>query len=195
MDETLVANSSSTPLSSHLKLVPINGINLEEMEVGVIYAYLDDKETLYGVFNSASHFAEANYLNPWQAYRYINKEKAIPIADGLLSVYLCCNPLYRQNLLDNQDKRNWGVVSIDTQDNNFVRFHDNPNAARIELSALVGIIDLKPSRNFTKDYITGATRKGVKTEPVKFRRRFKLQCLKNYISKMNHSKTLEGSKD
>lgn len=71
-----------------------------------MHAYLDDKETLYGVFKSASSFAVENNINPWQTYRYINKEKAIPIADGLLSVYLCCNPLYRQTILDSQDKKN-----------------------------------------------------------------------------------------
>lgn len=45
----------------------------------VIYAYLDDKKTLYGVFNTASEFALSHGLNPWQAYRYINKERAIPL--------------------------------------------------------------------------------------------------------------------
>ena len=43
--------------------------------------------------------------------------------------------------MDIQDKHNWPVVSIDTKDNDFVRYHDNPSAARVELSALVGITD------------------------------------------------------
>jgi len=88
----------------------------------------------------------------------------------------CIHLLKSEQKNKNKTKnKNWGVVSIDTLENNFVRFHDNPNAARIELSALVGITSLKPSRNFTKDYITGALRKGVRSEPIKFRRRFKLQ--------------------
>jgi hypothetical protein len=94
----------------------------------------------------------------------------------------CCNPLYRKKMLESQDKKNWKVISIDTIYNNIVRFHENPNAARIELSALLGIKDLKPSRNFTKDYITGPMRKGVRAEPVKFRRRFKLMWFKDYIA-------------
>jgi hypothetical protein len=65
-------------LGSFEKLVPIIGINLAEIPEGFIYAYLDDKETLFGVFRSASEFALANNLNPWQAYRYINKDKQIP---------------------------------------------------------------------------------------------------------------------
>jgi hypothetical protein len=31
----------------------------------VIYAYLDDKKTLYGVFNTASEFALSHGLNPF----------------------------------------------------------------------------------------------------------------------------------
>lgn len=91
-------------------------------------------------------------------------------------VYLCCNPVYRQTMLDIQDKRNWPVVSIDTKDKDLVRYHDNPGAARVELSALVGITELKPTRNFTKDYITGTKRSGT----TRFRRRFKLMWLKDY---------------
>jgi hypothetical protein len=35
-------------------------------------------------------------LNPWQAYRYINKERAISIEIEVdtLFIYLCCNPMY-----------------------------------------------------------------------------------------------------
>jgi hypothetical protein len=78
VDETIQTISSSAPLASFEKLVPIIGINLAEIPEGFIYAYLDDKETLFGVFRSASEFALANKLNPWQAFRYINKEKQIP---------------------------------------------------------------------------------------------------------------------
>jgi hypothetical protein len=48
---------------------------------------------------------------------------------------------YRETLLDIQDKKNWPVVSIDTLDNYLVRFHNNPNAARVELSSLLGITE------------------------------------------------------
>lgn len=85
-------------------------------------------------------------MNSWQCYRYINKEKAILINNGLLSVYLCCNPIYLKTLLDRQDKKNWPVVSFDTANNDEIRFHDNPNAARIELSALVGITNFARKR-------------------------------------------------
>ena len=97
--------SVSVPLSSHKKLTPITGINLESIPIGDIYAYLDDKETLFDIYKSASHFASIHKISPWQAYRYINLERLIPISDGILSVYLCCNPIYRQTLLDNQDKK------------------------------------------------------------------------------------------
>jgi hypothetical protein len=82
-------------------------------------------------------------------------------------------------LLNIQDKKNWPVVSIDTLDNDLVRFHDNPNAARVELSSLLGITDLKPSRNFTQTYITGPSRNGQITTPSKFNKRFKLLWLKD----------------
>lgn len=183
VDETIQTISSSAPLASFEKLVPIIGINLEEIPEGFIYAYLDDKETLFGVFRSASEFALANNLNPWQAFRYINKEKEIPVEGGILSVFLCCNPLHRENLLNIQDKKNWPVVSIDTLDNDMVRFHDNPNAARAELSSLLGISDLKPTRSFTQSYITGPTRNGQITTPSKFKKRFKLLWFKDYIKK------------
>ena len=50
----------------------------------------------------------------------------------------------------------------------------------MELSALVGATDIKLSRNFTQDYITGPKRKGEKTKPSKFRKRFKLLWLKDF---------------
>jgi hypothetical protein len=90
-------------------------------------------------------------------------------------LYLCCNPLYRKKLLEKQDKKNWPVVSIDTLNNNEIRYHDNPQKAREELSNLLGIKNLKPSRNFTKDYITGSSSNGGK--PSRFFRRFKLMWL------------------
>lgn len=80
-------------------------------------------------------------------------------------------------MLDNQNKSTWPVVSIDTEDNDFVRFHENPAEARLTLSNLVGIYDLKPSRNFTKDYITGP--RGA--NPTRFRKRFKLVWVKDYL--------------
>lgn len=180
VDETLKSISTSAPLNSFQKLIPITGINLNEIPYGLIYVYLDDKETLYEIYNSSSEFASAHNINPWQAYRYINLEKAIPIKQNVLSVFLCCNPAYRKNIIDSQDKKNWPVVSIDTLDNNLIRYHENPNAARFELSALVGVTDIKLSRNFTQDYITGPKRKGEKTKPSKFRKRFKLLWLKDF---------------
>jgi hypothetical protein len=180
VDNTLQNIFVSAPLSYHKKLIPITGINLENIPTGVISAYLDDKETLFDIFNSASDFAAIHKINPWQAYRYINLEKLIPISDGILYIYLCCNPIYRQTLLDNQDKRNWPVVSIDTENNNLVRFHDNPNACRTELSTLLGLTKFKPSRNFTQDYITGALRNGKKSVPSKFKKRFIIKWLKDF---------------
>ena len=56
-----------------------------------------------------------------------------------------------------RDKKNWPVVSVDTLNNNKIRFHETPSSARSELSELVGKTDLKPTRNFTKDYITGSS--------------------------------------
>ena len=180
VDNTLQNISVSVPLSSHKKLTPITGINLESIPIGDIYAYLDDKETLFDIYKSASHFASIHKISPWQAYRYINLERLIPISDGILSVYLCCNPIYRQTLLDNQDKKNWAVISIDTENNNLLRFHDNPNSCRTELSTLLGITDIKPSRNFTKDYITGPMRNGKKSAPSKFKKRFIIKWLKDF---------------
>ena len=43
VDETIQTISSSAPLASFEKLVPIIGINLAEIPEGFIYAYLDDK--------------------------------------------------------------------------------------------------------------------------------------------------------
>lgn len=93
-------------------------------------------------------------------------------------MYLGCNPVYRKELLDNKNNKYWPVVSIDTLNNNEVRYHDTPNKAREELSQLLGITNLKPSRNFTKDYITGSSSKGGKTS--RFLRRFRLMWLHEY---------------
>lgn len=154
VDNNLKTIFSSAPLTFNKNLIPITGFNLvpeAEIPIGVIYAYLDDKETLYNIFSTASEFASVHDLNPWQAYRNINKERAIPISEGLLSIYLCCNPLYRNTLLDIQDKKNWPVVSIDTKDKNFIRYHKNPNACRKELSDLLGITEITHSvRNLPK---------------------------------------------
>jgi len=49
------------------------------------------------------------------------------------------------------------VISIDTLNNDEIRYHDNPKSVRLELSKLLSITELKPSRNFTKDYITGSS--------------------------------------
>jgi hypothetical protein len=55
----------------------------------VIYAYLDDKKTLYRIFNTALDFNQA----------YINKEKVIQIEIDTLFIYLYCNPLYLKTIL------------------------------------------------------------------------------------------------
>ena len=178
VDNTL--NDISVPISSHKKIIPITGINLESIPIGSIYAFLEDKETIFDIYISATQFATIHNLNPWQAYRYINLEKLISLSDGLLSVYLCCNPIYRKTLLDIQDKKNWPVVSIDTLNNNLIRYHNNPKSCRIELSTLLGITDLTPSRNFTQDYITGPMRKGKKMPPSKFKKRFIIKWLKEF---------------
>ena len=189
-DSTLKISSSfgnNRSLSSFKNLVSVKDINLNNIPMNVIYAYLDDKKTLYGIFNNATEFALSHGLNPWQAYKYINKERAIPIkivkiapAVYTLFIYLCCNPIYLKNKIDIQSKQYWPVVSIDTTENNLVRFHDTPNAARIELSALLGITNLKPTRNFTQSYITGPIRKGVKMKLSKFKNRFILLWLKYF---------------
>ena len=54
VDNTLQTISFSVPLSSHKKLSSITGINLENIPIGVIYAYLEDKETLYEIYKSAA---------------------------------------------------------------------------------------------------------------------------------------------
>jgi hypothetical protein len=52
--------------------------------------------------------------------------------------------------LEKQDKKNWPVISIDTLNNNEIRYHDNPKKAREELSKLLGINKLKPSLTLRK---------------------------------------------
>lgn len=177
-----ILSSSQIPLSYHSKLPQISGIDLDLIPEGFIYAYLEDKTTLLEVFNSASEFASIYNLNPWQAYRYLNKEKPIAVFEGtsISFIYLCTSPIYRKKLLDIQDKRNWPVVSIDTFQKDEIRYHDNPKSARKELSNLLGIFELKPTRNFTSAYITGLTRKGVKLVPSKFGNRFKLLWFKDF---------------
>jgi hypothetical protein len=197
VDEVINEINKSSPLSSHQKLTEVTGIDLNSIPKNEIQARLaDSKDIILDTFSSASEFARNYGLNPWH-YRYINLDRPICIdLDSLRSnsfklenpalgeestklfVYLCCNPDYRQNVLENKNKKSWPVVSIDTLNNNEVRFHDNPNKARLELSNLMGITDLKASRNFTKDYITGSSSKGGK--PSKFLRRFKLMWLHDY---------------
>jgi hypothetical protein len=88
--------SSEAPLSTFKYLLTIKSIHLNNIPMDIIYTYLDDKKTLYGVFNTASEFALSHGLNPWQAYSYIKKEKAISIKIKVetLFIYLCCNPIY-----------------------------------------------------------------------------------------------------
>lgn len=145
LDEIL--SSSQIPLSYQNKFPLISGIDLYLIPEGFIYAYLEDKTTLFEVFNSASEFTSIYNLNPWQAYRYINKEKTIAIFEGasISFIYLCTNPNYRKKLLDIQDKRNWPVVSIDTFQKGKIRYHDNSKSARKDLSNLLGIFELKPT--------------------------------------------------
>jgi hypothetical protein len=56
--------SVSVPLSSHKKLTPITQINLENIPNGFIYAYLEDKETLFDIYKSAAEFASIHKINP-----------------------------------------------------------------------------------------------------------------------------------
>jgi len=64
LDTILQITSSEAPLSSFKNLVPITGINLNNIPMDVIYTYLDNNKTLYGVFNNASEFALYHGLNP-----------------------------------------------------------------------------------------------------------------------------------
>jgi hypothetical protein len=199
VDEVINEIINKSPLSSHLKLTSVTGIDLDSIPIDEVQARLaDSKDIILDTFSSASEFARFYSLNPWQAYRYINLDRPIRInlkslsyenieflkdlelkdENSYIYVYLCCNPTYRKELLEKQDKKNWPVVSIDTLNNNEVRFHDTPNKAREELSKLLGITKLKPSRNFTKDYITGSSSKGGK--PSRFLRRFRLMWLHEY---------------
>ena len=183
-DETLNELTTNVPLSHHQKLANITDDFLNNLASDLLYVYLEDRKTIYGTFKTASEFAKLHNLNPWQAYRYVNKEYLInikdPNTDNIVSVYLFANPSYLKTLLDIQDKQNWPVVSIDTAEKDFVRYHDNPNQAREELSALIGEFELKPTRNFTSNYITGVVRKGIKQNPSKFKNRFILKWFKDF---------------
>lgn len=115
-DSTLQISYYEAPLSSFKNVVSIKDINLNNIPMNVIYAYLEDKKTLYGIFNTASEFALSHGLNPWQAYKYINKARrgAIPIEIEVdtLFIYLCCNPIYLKNIFDIHSKQYWPVVSL-----------------------------------------------------------------------------------
>jgi hypothetical protein len=45
---------------------------------------------------------------------------------------------------------------------------------------LLGLTEIKPSRNFSQDYITGAMRNGKKSVPSKFKKRFIIKWLKDF---------------
>lgn len=92
------------PLSSHKNILPISGIEIKDIPFGKIHAIFSNKSDLYGEYVSCGQFAKDHGLNDWQAYRYLNLERPIPISGGLISVFLCCNPDYRQYLLDVQNK-------------------------------------------------------------------------------------------
>ena len=62
VDNTL--NDISVPISSHKKIIPITGINLESIPIGSIYAFLEDKETIFDIYISATQFATIHNLNP-----------------------------------------------------------------------------------------------------------------------------------
>lgn len=184
IDGTLNELTTNVPLSHHHNLINLTDDFLNNLDAGLLYVYFEDKKTIYGTFKTASEFAKLHNLNPWQAYRYINKEFLVnitdPATDDVLSVYLLANPSHLKTLADIQDKKDWPVVSIDTAENNFVRYHENPNQAREELSALVGEFELKPTRSFTNIYITGVVRKGIKQNPSKFKNRFILKWFKDF---------------
>lgn len=178
-DNAINCYLENSPLNSHQKLFSVSGMVLDHIPTGIIRVYLENKCDVYGDYPSCSAFASEHGINPWQTYRYLNLDRAIPIFGGSLVVYLCCNPETRRNMLDIQIKDTWPVVSTDSLDGT-VRFHNTPASARLELSAIVGITELKPTRNFVKDYITGPTKKGVRSQPSRFRRRFQLVFLKDY---------------
>jgi hypothetical protein len=189
VDETFSSISKLSPISSHLKLNEVKGIDLSNIPENEIQARLvDSKDLIFETFSSASEFAKKYGLNPWQAYRYLNLDRPICLNssfnenkeesfnDTNIFVFLCCNPVHKKKLMENRDKKNWPVVSVDTLNNNKIRFHETPSSARSELSELVGKTDLKPTRNFTKDYITGSSPRG----QSRFLRRFNLMWLHDY---------------
>jgi hypothetical protein len=64
VDETIGIISSTVPLTSEKKIGPISGIDLDKIEEGVFHVYLEDKETLLGVFEHTSKFALEYGINP-----------------------------------------------------------------------------------------------------------------------------------
>jgi hypothetical protein len=196
-DPVIVKPIDARTPSMHLRLSDVTSINLNGIRKGVVTAIFSDKITVYGEYASAAEFAAEHNLNSWQAYRYINKEWPIMIAEDE-GVYLCVHPETRAEMLDTQDKKNRPVVAIDTDGTEYL--FTNPHSphslltlsygesrreqgrvrgekeARLKLTAMItnmpeSEVVLKPTRNFTKDYITGVQRNN-RTVVSRFGRRF-----------------------
>ena len=78
--------------TNHLK--PITGFILESLEIGLLYAYLSDKETLFGIFDTPSQAElkldnkkDCKYIN-----RYINKERLVIVGENRTPVYFLMHP-------------------------------------------------------------------------------------------------------
>lgn len=63
-DDTLNQITTNVPLSHHQKLSNLTEDFFNNLNVGFIYVYLEDRKTIYGKFKTASEFDKLHNLNP-----------------------------------------------------------------------------------------------------------------------------------
>jgi hypothetical protein len=111
----------------HLK--PISGINLETLKIGLLYAYLSDKVTLFGLFDTPGEAAlkldnkkDCKYIN-----RYINKERLVEVGVNCTPIYFVMHPIwYKDNTGRNKSR---GIVQNSSLNRSIVLVDNLKNTA------------------------------------------------------------------
>lgn len=123
--------------TNHLK--PITGFILESLEIGLLYAYLSDKETLFGIFDTPGQAAlkldnkkDCKYIN-----RYINKERLVIVGENRTPVYFLMHPSWYEDKIGRNKSR--GKVQISSLNRSIVLV-DNLEKTALEFTTVSDLL-------------------------------------------------------
>jgi hypothetical protein len=102
------------------KMLPnVSGIDLNKLEPGKMFAFLKDKITIFGVYDSPRQ--AALFLDGKREYRYIsryiNLERLVSVGPENIEVYFVMNPEYKKNTLrqgSKSPKYSKPIILVDT---------------------------------------------------------------------------------